>query len=309
MMKLLIFGGTGIIGEVLSEKAIENGYEVTTVGTELNYETKANFVHVNKLAELNKDWDAIIDIFTFDKQKELSEFKSDQIIVLSSTLVYDRSKWGAERISSKQPKAKKGTQGGYVDHKLELEDFWSETDRNWTILRPYHIIGSDSYLGCLPPHNRDPLLLEHIKKGEISLCDGGRIPLNIVHPRDIAEVILRCVGNSETVRNYYNLVNPEEIIARDYYLKIAEIEGVNLKIKNVPGEEIWHSGEWALTTLPHLYDVSNLSLDINYVPNTKLEDCLRDAINNPPKKKKKDETEVHKRMHIPPIIQEHPYFK
>jgi nucleoside-diphosphate-sugar epimerase len=309
MMKLLIFGGTGILGEVLTEKAIEKGYDVTTVGTELNYKTQANFVHVDKLIGLNTNWDAIVDIFTFDKQKELSKLKSDQIIVLSSTLVYDRSKWSAERIYSKHPKAKKGTQGGYVDHKLELEDFWSGADKNWTILRPYHIIGPNSYLGCLPPHNRDPLLLEYIRKGEISLCDSGRVPLNIVHPKDIAEVILRCISNSKTVRKFYNLINPEEVVARDYYLKIAEILGVDLKIKNIPGEDIWSTGDWKLTTLPHLYNISDLLGDVEYLPSIGLEESLRDAIDNHPPIVEKNNTSVHKRMHIYPEPRHNMYFK
>ena len=300
-MKILVFGGTGIVGETLTDLALKWGCEVTAVGAETTYRnTGANYVHVNDLHKLNRKWDAIADIFTFDKQEELSEFQTDQILILSSTLVYDRSKYSAERIPSNHPKAKKNTQGGYVDHKLELEDFWSKSGKNWTFLRPYHIIGPGSYLGCLPPHNRNPLLLAYIQTGELRLCDGGRVPINIVNPRDISETIVRCIGNSNTFGKCYNLVNPKEIIARDYYLKIAEIVGKNLKIKNIPGEEIWAKGDWKLTTFPHLYDISDLEQDIEYVPSIGLEESLREAIKYHPTFMEKNNTEVHKRMHMNP---------
>jgi len=160
----------------------------------------------------------------------------------------------------------------------------------------------------LPPNNRDPELINKIKKGEIELCDGGRIPLNIVNPKDIGKVVVDSIGNPLTYGSSYNVVNPKEIIARDYYLMIAEILGVNLNIRNVSGEEIWPKGEWTLTTLPHLYNISDLERDVRYVPSINLETSLKEAIANPPPKVEREKTPVYQRMHTQPCLDNHQYF-
>ncbi len=313
MKRVLVIGGTGIIGSAISEKCLANHFSVTAMGIEekLILKSGAEYVHRSDASKItDRFWEAIIDVYNFDQGHEewvCSTFKKcNHFIPISTTLVYDRQGYSFERIKTNHPKAAPGTQGGYVDRKLEMERFWQTKNHvNFTILRPYHILGPGSELGCLPLHNRDPCLLGRIKKGKIKLCDGGRIPLNIVHPADLAEIVIRCIGNSAAYGKAYNAVNPEEIIARDYYLKIAQIMKVGLEIENVPGENAWQKGKWVLTTLPHLYDISDLSRDINYVPNTKLETCLQDAINNT----SKNQTAVYERMHILPRVQQHSYFK
>jgi len=316
MTTLLILGGTGIVGSATSENALKKGLEVTVTGKEPPTHKEVRFVHADDVNSLeDKGWDVILDVYNFEENhaKEIyNRFKGKcgHIFILSTTLVYDRSTCGAGRISSSHPKAKKGDQGGYVDHKLELEEFWGNVqDVNWTILRPYHILGNDCYLGCLPPHNRDPYLIDYIKKGELYLCNEGELPLNVVHPKDIADVVLKSMGNSSTFRQSYNVVNPKEVSARDYYLKIAENLGVDLEIKNMPRKEVGLVGEWLLTAFPHLYDTSNLGEDIGYVPSTSIEKCIEDAMHSPPKKVEKNETDVHKRMHMLPLPLMKEYFR
>ncbi len=313
MKQVLIIGGTGIVGSAISEKCISNNFSVTAIGIEEKPVLKkgVEYVHRSDCSNITgRVWDAIIDVYHFDHGHEdwlCSNFKKcNHFIPISTTLVYDRQGYSFERITTNHPKAAFGTQGGYVDRKLAMERFWQTKDCvNFTILRPYHVIGPGSELGCLPLHNRDPYLLENIKKGKIILCDGGRIPLNIVHSLDLAEIVVRCIGNPATYGKAYNAVNPKEIIARNYYLKIAQILGVSLEIENVPGENVWQKGKWVLTTLPHLYDISDLSRDVNYVPSTNLETCLQDAIKNA----SKNQTVVYERMHTLPRVQQHSYFK
>jgi len=312
MEKLLILGGTGIVGTASALEALDKGFDVTVSGIDKTPPKHAKFVHANDLDKLKKNWDAVFDVYTFGRKNAEQTHrrfkdKTGHLFVMSSTLVYDRDKLSYERIKPNHKLAEKGSQGGYVDHKLELENYWdSVDDMNWTILRPYHIVGKGSYLGCLPPHNRDPHLIHYIRRGKIDLCDGGRVPINIVNPKDIGKTVLSTIG-----RNFgkkYNVVNPEEVIARDYYLKIAELLGRDLEIGNISGENIWDSGDWKLTTLPHLYDVSDLEEDRIYVPSTGLRESLREAMDNHPFPIKKDNTPVHKRMHMQPEPVMHSYF-
>lgn len=317
MTQVLIYGGTGGVGSVITDRCVSQGIDVVTVGVEQECEGRkgVTYVHKDRVETIHgRQWDAIIDVYNFEKGHEEFLWENfhdlcNQFIVISTTLIYDRSKWSVQRISSDHPKAPIGSQGGYVDKKIKVENYWDQNKHaNYTLLRPYHILGPQSYLGCIPPHNRNPMLQDEIRKGWIVLCDGGRIPLNVVHPNDIAEVVLRCIGNPNVQRKAYNVVNPQEIVARDYYLKIAGMLGVKLEFSSVPAEACWQNGDWALTTLPHLYDTRNLLDDIGYVPNTGLEKCLSDAIKSPSRSMDASRTEVYRRMHLKPICNWHKYY-
>ena len=154
MKSMLVYGGTGIIGQAI-EKLAPN-YDITFIGIK------------NVLKLKKKDWDVILHIYTFGEQDYFKD--CGHIIIMSTALVYDRSKYTTQRITTKHPISPIGIQGAYVDHKIQLEKYWQESKFNWTILRPYHILGPGSYLGCIPPHNRDPQLIKKIKSGEIELC-------------------------------------------------------------------------------------------------------------------------------------------
>jgi nucleoside-diphosphate-sugar epimerase len=333
MKHILIIGGTGIVGTAMAQVAHARGYEVTCLAENQKQELPQGieFVRANKhakdfvkiaheLKKVHSGWDVLVDILSYtakDAKLTYENFKDccKHLFVISTTLVYDRfgQKFGYERIQTEHPLAKKGVQGGYVDHKLEMEEFWhNRKDCSWTILRPYHILGTGSWLGCIPPHNRDPALVELIDQEEIiRLSDGGRIPINIVHPKDLGEIIVRAAGKRKTLHKCYNAVNPAEIVAREYYEEIARQLGKKLRIHSEPSEHAWHfEHEWQLTTLPHLYDVSDLKRDIGYVPSTPLAKCIEDSLQNQPAEKpNKRLTDVHRKMNLKPEPDVHPFYR
>ncbi len=323
MKNILILGGTGIIGKPTVFEALKEGYSVTTVSAEpdSNLPKEVNQVVVNRnerekfketvcgLNKKNDKWDAVFEIYNLGENdgKELYEcFKdtAEHIFVISTTLVYDRSVPSAAPIKSNHPLAKKGTMGGYAEHKLELELFWkSKTDVNYTILRPYHVLGAGSLLGCVPLHNRDPKLPQRIKDGEtLELCDGGNVEFNFIHPTDIARMVLKAAGNPKTYRRAYNAVNPKKIVAREYFELIGDMLGEEVRIKNKPLREIWEEENgWALTTLPSLYDVSDVRQDIGFIPGISLETAIRDSLLHYPRGTVDvDQIPVHKRMTLLP---------
>lgn len=311
---MLLLGGTGIIGTAVAQLAVEKGFDVTVSGIKPGQVKYTTFVHANDVFEEPGTWDLVFDICSFGRsaaEKTYVAFRArtSKFVLMSSTLVYDRTNISYKPITSTHKRADFGTQGGYVDAKLSLESFWeSVTDVPWTIIRPYHILGKGSYLGCLPPHNRDPCLLKAISSGSISLCDGGRIPLNVVNPRDIGEVVLRMLQTTKTDFQKYTVVNPEEITARDYYRAIADNLGVSLNIKSLLGEKVWDSKEWVLTTLPHLYDVSDLKKDIGFVPCISFEKSLKEAMSVQLPVTSKRDLSVYERMHKSPLALKNKFF-
>ena len=66
----------------------------------------------------------------------------------------------------------------------------------WTILRPCHIYGPGSQLGCLPEHGRDPQLINRLRMGEVlRLVGGGHFLQQPILARDLSETIISVVGN------------------------------------------------------------------------------------------------------------------
>lgn len=299
----LVIGGTGIIGVPVVKQLIKDGeYNIHSIGLEeaadptfpsyvqqhiidrttLEYEEAMNKLN----SEIDYRWDVVIDLIAFDEKSAEQTFKlfknhARHIITMSTSLVYDRSVKIDGPISENTSLAKEGQFGGYVDGKVRLERYWQRIlDVNWTLLRPYHILGAHSLLGCIPEHNRDPKLIERLKKGEtLKLCNGGKVFLNCIYPKDIATAISKAIGNQKTFKQVYNLVNPKVVIAKDYYAEIAAQLNVPLKIEGISISQIWRELKgWEMTTLPHIYSMEKMNNDIGYVPSTPLKEGIKDAI-------------------------------
>lgn len=320
--KLLIIGGTGIVGKAIIREALRKGYEITVVGLDMDnsisYRVKQikinrkNDKEFRKLCNsgLNIKWDIVVDVFEFDKESARQTYEcfkdsANHIFILSTVLVYDRSKPYDLPIKSSHNLSQKSLLGGYVDHKLDIEEFWHNVnDANWTILRPYHILGvTDSLLGCIPDHNRDPKLLDRIKKGEpLTLCEGGDIKFNFINPTDIANIIFKSYNNSKTFHKAYNAVNPEIIFAKEYYELIGKEIGKKPIIKDKSIQQVWKENKgWQLTTLPNIYDMNDLKGDIGFVPNISLKETIKNVIKSyKPINRLVSEIPVHQRMTLLP---------
>jgi nucleoside-diphosphate-sugar epimerase len=300
---ILLIGGTGVVGSATALSAFDAGYEVHTISLECNPELPKKIKqHIcdrndrsafralsNQLNSQVGTWDIVFDIIG-SKQRDAEQTcllfgdKALRVFFLSTTLVYSRTTYQLAPIASSAQLAQTGVMGGYVDSKVGMEDFIQRSKGvAWTILRPYHILGRYSLLGCLPDHNRDPLLVERIKRGEeIVLCEGGIIPLQVVHPKDIATFVLRASERDVTIHRCYNVVNQMPITALEYHEEIARQLGCTLSVCSKSIVCVWDEQcGWELTTFPHVYDVSNVERDLGWVPSIGLRECIADALASP----------------------------
>lgn len=307
MKNVLIIGGTGILGRPLVAQFIKNDecivYSISleraqnpsfpSVVEEIiidRYSDGYKSVIISLNEKINHKWDAVIDLISYDDVSAEQTYRlfkdhARHFIVISTALVYDRSEEIGNPISEITPLASTGQFGGYIDGKIKLENFWNTiSDANWTLLRPYHILGKGSLLGCLPYHNRDPKILEKINNNEtLYLANAGNVNFNYIHPLDVAIVIYKIINNPKSFREAYNLANPEIINGFKYYEEIGKQLNKNIKVENITLSNIWSEMRgWEMTTLPHVYSVEKLRKDLDFVPNIPLAQAIKDSISNYP---------------------------
>ncbi|MEZ4582311.1 MAG: NAD-dependent epimerase/dehydratase family protein [Caldilineaceae bacterium] len=108
-------------------------------------------------------------------------------------------------------------------------------DLRWTVVRPGHIYGPGSQLGCLPLHSRDPRLLASMRTGEpITLVGGGHFLQQPIFVDDLAATILSLAGNVAAHGQILNVAGPDVIESRTYFTEIAAILGVPLDLRSTP---------------------------------------------------------------------------
>ena len=101
-----------------------------------------------------------------------------------------------------------------------------------TALRPCHIYGPGSLLGCLPRHGRDKELLARIRRGEaLKLIGGGHFLQHPMFVDDLCGVAFECAGREATRGELFFVGGPEVVESRRFYQIVGEILGVEAKIE------------------------------------------------------------------------------
>lgn len=321
--RILVIGGSGIIGNSLCATLIHFGFSVYSLSLEADNDqnklvnqiivdrnNRDSFeVTINRLNTELGTWDAVIDLIPFGREdcnqlEKLISHNANHIIIISTTLVYNReSSCGPQyKIKEDHPLAELGDLGGYVDKKLEIEKYWRQSAyKNWTILRPYHILGKHSCLGCCPMHNRDPLLIARIiKEQPIKLSLGGNFEINFIHPYDLSLLIIKIIGNTKTFCLAYNAVYPDKVRVTDYYSLLASVVNKKINIQYLSNDELLSSDYgWELTAMNHIYDGEALYEVSGYIPQRDIDACIRDAVDSQSLNKSNHEA-VRNRMNTPP---------
>lgn len=288
--KLLIIGGSGFVSSHLAQRALACGHEVYVltrgsrpvpegvISLKADRSDRLSFKRVLEAAEVK--WDAVLDCICMnaqDAEQDLDVFSSlaKQLIVISTDIVYEPS----ARKFPQSEDCDRWLSEGYAGNKRLCELAFIHAGKKalpWTILRPGHIFGPGSQLGCLPLHQRDSELVETLlSHNPISLLGGGRFLLQPVFVKDLCDLMLSLVGISKAYHQIFCVGGPDVIECRKYYEIIADILKVEIKIKDVPVDDYLPSHPDALPSACHrIYDLSKLrSLGIK-MPSTPIEEGL-----------------------------------
>ncbi len=291
-LDILIIGGSGFLSGTLARQAIGAGHRVWAVTrgqrplpagvTPIVADRKESGALSAALGAAT--WDLVVDCIGFDaadaeQDVELFRERAAQLVFISTDFVYDPQR---RSFPQAETPAHYLTEG-YGGKKRQCEIIFENSDSGdmrWTVLRPGHIYGPGSQLGCLPTHGRDRELIERMRRGEpLRLVGGGHFLQQPIFAPDLAETILSCAGNRSVHGAILNSAGPDVIQSRRYYEIIADVLETPCRIEEIPVSEYAAAHPEHASFLCHrFYDLTRLHNSGLAVPATSIEDGLRQHV-------------------------------
>lgn len=286
---MLIIGGSGFVSGTLARMAIERGDEVWTVtrgeralppgvhGIRADRKDAAAFEAA--IREVDIRWDVAVDCIGFHPDDAVEDLESviprcGHLLFISTDFVYDP----AQRAFPRHEDTAQFTTEGYGGDKREAELIFarSKSAMNWTVVRPCHIYGPGSKLGCLPYHARDDQLISRIENGEpLSLVGGGHFLQQPLFVEDLAKVILALGGIGGSFGQILNVSGPDCIESKEYYRIIASVLNKEVEIRETPvGTALSEHPEWKPFLCHRFYAKERLA-GLVAPPSTSIEAGLR----------------------------------
>ena len=288
---LLIIGGSGFVSGTLALTAVKQGHNVWVltrgqkpvpkgVTALISYRhDKAAFEKV--ISQVDCHWDAVLDCICFtpeDAKQDIEQFKdrTNHLIWVSTDFVYDPKKRCFPQTEQNMGFLTNDTYGA-KKRLAELEFINGNLGKMvYTALRPAHIYGPGSKLGCLPQEGRNPELIAKIKEGQpLLLVGGGYFLQQPIFAPDLAELMLSCIENENTYNEIFCTMGPDIIESRKYYEIIAEYLGKEAIIEEIPVDQFLLENPDATSFMCHrIYDLAKLSNAGVKVPSTPIREGL-----------------------------------
>ncbi len=228
-------------------------------------------------------FDLVVDAIPFtpdDARQDVEAFggRTNRFVYVSTDFVYDPER---RRFPQTEDDADYLTTG-YGGNKRAGEEVLlaaGTAQLPWVVVRPGHIYGPGSQLGCLPPVGRDPELISRLRAGSpVELLGDGHFLQQPTFVEDLARVILELgeAAPEQCVGEIMNVAGPDIVESVEYYRIVAEELGVGLTVTEVPvGEYTRENPDKASFICHRFYDLSRLAATGVSLPATSLADGLR----------------------------------
>jgi nucleoside-diphosphate-sugar epimerase len=297
IMNILVIGGSGHVSGSVVRAALAKGCQVWTVtrGTRPLIQGVKSIIsdrHDHKTmnsAILHEEtlWDMVVDCICYEpadmiQDIELFRSRAKQFVFISTDFVYDPATRRFPQPEETEHYAVGGTAGspdyGHKKRLCELALLNSNTgDMGWTVLRPCHIYGPTSQLGCLPMHGRDPELIKKLRAGNpLKLVGGGFLLQQPLFVDDLANTILSITENKYSIRQTFHIAGPDIIESRQYYQIIADILNVKLTVEEIPVKRFLEENPGSSPFICHrIYDLAKLWAAGLQAPSTPIREGLR----------------------------------
>ena len=295
-MNILVIGGSGHVSGAVVRTALSKKYKVWTVTrgqrplthgvTSLVADRHDMKAMRDIIGQQGVKWDMVVDCICYEPEDMLQDIelfrdRARQFVFVSTDFVYEP----ALRRFPQPEETEHYVSGGegslsYGGKKRCCELALINGDSGgmeWTILRPCHIYGPTSQLGCLPMHGRDPELIKKLREGvPLKLVGGGHFLQQPIFVDDLALTIVSVSGNKKACGKIFNMAGPDIIESRQYYQIIADILKVGLNIEEIPVTSYLAENPGGHPFMCHrIYDLGSLRAAGLAVPSTSIEDGLR----------------------------------
>ncbi len=287
--KILIVGGSGFVSGTLARRAVAAGHRVQVVTrgqrplpegvTGLVADRRQPDALRHAVAAAGGDWDLVVDCIGYEPEharQDLQAFagRAAHLVFVSTDFVFDPLR----RRFPQPAESEHYLMAGYGGGKRRCEEVLLSAGDGlpWTVVRPCHIYGPGSLLGCLPAHGRDPSLLDRLRAGEpLRLVGGGHFLQQPIFAADLAELMLAVLGRADLHRRIFCVAGPDIVESWQYYALIAERLAVELTIEELPvGAYRAEHPEHASFLCHRIYDLTPLAEAGLPVPATPLSDGL-----------------------------------
>jgi uncharacterized protein (TIGR01777 family) len=253
MAKVLITGGSGLIGKAISRVLLKKGYEVSALSRDAKRQSKNDgvtyydwnpekqiidpnaisgahhIIHLAGAGIADKRW-------TKERKEELinSRVESGQLIVKALTEVPNnvRSVISASAIGWYGPDPVIPNPRPFVEDDRSSNDFLGETCRNWEqSLAPLHDLGKRlvTWRTGIVLSNDGGALKEFkrpLRFGMATILSGGKQVISWIHIDDLVSLYIRAIEN-ETMKGVYNAVAPFPISNKEFTLQLARLMNNN----------------------------------------------------------------------------------
>jgi len=306
-MRVLVMGGTGLLGAGIVRRLVAHGHEVTATSRgrkpvrELPESVRVATVDRHDLAAMRAliatvQPGAVVDGVAYagqDGRDDLALFagKVGHLVMISTDFAYKPS-WQRLPIAEDAP-LRAGTP--YSEGKVDCEEvFRGQTDLPVTIFRPPHIMGPGGAFGTGSMQNRDRTLMSRLRQGvPVVLVDAGTYLIQPLHVDDGGDAIAAVLGREACFGRAYNLTSADAVTTREYYELVAREAGVALPMLSIPGDLWLRVRPDHVSYVRHrMYDLGALARDAGWRPRIGIDEAIartaRDII-----RRGEDEPYVH----------------
>jgi len=290
-MDILLIGGSGFLSGTVACEAVAAGHRVWAVTRgqkptpngviPIIADRKDTAAFAAAITDMKMTWDLAVDCIGYqseDAEQDVAVLRScaKHFVFVSTDFVFDPTQATLPRVED-MPYVQFD---GYGKNKRACELIIRDSDTGdmkWTIVRPCHIYGPGSQLGCLPMHSRDAELISRMKAGEtLKLVGGGHFLQQPIYAADLAQVILACPTTPNTHEQIYITYGPDMIESRKYYEIIADILGVPVSFEELPVEPYLKENPTQILFMCHrISSREKLAQSGLPLPSTSIEDGLK----------------------------------
>jgi NADH dehydrogenase len=237
-MRVLVTGGTGVVGEAAVSALLAAGHEVRLFSRNAEKDVEqfpegaearsGNIADVAQVKGAADDCEAVVHIVGIVKETP-PDLTFERVNVQGTiNIVREAEQAGVHRFVYISSLGAHRGESDYHRSKKRAEDVVRTFEGNWTILRPGNVYG--------PGDEVISLLLKMVRTlPAIPIIDNGEQPFQPIWAEDLGKAIAVTVGRNDLATRTLELAGPEETTMADVLDRLATITGKQPPRIPVPG--------------------------------------------------------------------------